>query len=114
MLRLLRLVAVAMLVCSLSGLSHAAEEVVENIVHVAATGHGAHAAEHPEGETGPDTEHFCFGVMHNCGCCPAAFAAGTGSTSLRLQAMQLVALGFGSNDVAADGIRSRIDRPPRA
>lgn len=114
LLRLLRFAAAVMLVMTLSGLSHAAEELVENVVHVADTGHGAHADTHPEGETGPGTEHFCFGTMHNCGCCPAAFAAATGSTQLPFHATHRLHLGVGSDDVDSDGIRSRIDRPPRA
>jgi hypothetical protein len=99
---------------SLSGLGHAAEEAVEAAVHVADTGHGPHAEHHPEGEAERGTEHYCFGSVHTCGCCPTAVAAATHSTLMPVRAARHVGHAVDDDDLPADGIRKRIDRPPRA
>lgn len=99
---------------SFSGLSHAAEEVVESAVHLADTGHGAHAGDHPEGEAKPGQEHFCFGAVHNCGCCPTAFAAPVGPVALPSHGAHRLRRQFLDDDPIVDGVRLRVDRPPRA
>ena len=114
LLRLLRFVAALALALSLSGLSHAAEEMVESVVHVAATGHSAHASEHPEGDGHTGAEHFCFGTVHHCGCCSTAFAVTTGATWLPMRTIHRVQHRYVEDDLAHDGVRVRIDRPPRA
>ena len=110
----LRLLAVLLLALSLSGISAAAEEVAENVVHVADTGHGAHASEHPEGEPCSDTEHFCVGGLHNCNCCPSAIAALANGASLPWSSMHEVAGESPRADVMGDALSDRIERPPRA
>ena len=87
-------------------------EVMENVVHVVSTGHGAHAlddAEHsPEGD-----EHGCAGTFHVCQChptvtfltpVPARVAAASYLSQVRV---------FEWDDVRADGHFTGIFRPPR-
>ena len=100
------------MVLSLSGVAHAAEELVESAVHVAETGHGAHCAEHPEG-TASNAEHFCFGSVHNCGCCPSAVDAPRSSVRLPPQGLCQATLELPRPDAVRDGVRDRVDRPPR-
>lgn len=112
--RLLRLFSALILALNLSGVSHAAEEFVENVVHVAETGHGAHATDHPEGHADRSTEHDCFGNVHHCGCCRTAVAAAFGSPLLPEGTTHRVAPPSTTGDNRASGVRARIDRPPRA
>ncbi len=113
--RLWRAVVVLFVALSLSGMARAAEEAVESAVHVAETGHGAHATTHPEGGSHADPEHFCFGAVHQCACCPSGVAvvqpnSVAASSGDRPEAVALTWRG----GQAVDGIRKRIDRPPRA
>jgi len=84
-----------------------------NAIHVADTGHGAHAVEHPEGDAEQSQEHFCFGAAHNCGCCSSVAAASTGVTTLPASSLVRVEHDPIDDDIAQDGVLSRIDRPPR-
>ena len=111
---LLRMLCAVLVAMSLSGVSHAADEVVENAMHLAETGHAAHADLHPEGEPGADREHYCFGSVHNCGCCASAVAAPPASAALPAPSAVIVRKLGSSWAVGSDGVRSRIDRPPRA
>jgi hypothetical protein len=111
---LLRVLLALLMAMSLSGLSHAAEEVAESAVHLADTGHSAHAELHPEGEATQDTEHFCFGAVHHCGCCSTAVAAPIGSSQILVGAARKLRGPPTADDYIADGVPRRIDRPPRA
>lgn len=85
-------------------------EAFEQLAHHVSSGHGAHAADHPEGAE-PSDEDGCAGAMHACHCCrvPALIASSidaapsletrpSGGTSVKLAA------GFGP----------RLFRPPLA
>lgn len=109
-----RILVALVMAFSLSGLLHGAEEVIESAVHVADTGHGAHAGDHPEGEADPGQEHFCFGAVHTCGCCQTAVAAQIGALVLSFHATERLDPRLAYDDATLDGILWRIDRPPRA
>lgn len=47
-------------------------EAAENVLHLAMSGHVAHANGHDqadEGDAHRDLEHGCVGDYHSCGCC---------------------------------------------
>ncbi|MCH9683888.1 MAG: hypothetical protein K0V04_20820 [Deltaproteobacteria bacterium] len=111
-LRLLRVVLVAMMVLNLAGVAHAFEECVEDMVHVSAQGHSAHVAEHPEGQPDTDSEHDCYGGMHNCNCCPTVHVSLTSSFDLECGAVVLGDALPEYDDVRASGVRRRLERPP--
>ena len=88
-------------------------EFTENVVHLVAQGHTAHAA--PDGDThAPDgREHGCSGTLHLCSCCvslsclPGQLATqAPDQPHHRLARQHQISLLLG----APDGI----DRPPRA
>ncbi len=111
---LVRVLVAWLVALSLSGLVEVGEEVVENAVHVAETGHGAHASEHAEGDACPEAEHFCFGSLHNCSCCPTALATPACGTRFPSPAFQWLDVQASVADVMSVAVHDRIDRPPRA
>lgn len=115
---MLRALVALLMAMSLSGLSHAAEEAVESAVHVADTGHDAHAEHRPEDQRDscpdPCPDQCCPSTVHNCGCCPTAVAATDGSSLFAARAAEPVGRAAVDDVVVLDGIRKRIDRPPRA
>lgn len=60
--RILPFVAVALIYL----MTPASGEIVENLVHLVATGHAAHAAHDEPHQQGP--EHGCSGPFHVCAC----------------------------------------------
>jgi len=51
-----------------------AGEAVENVVHLVAHGHTAHAGGTSDRHQTPGREHGCTGAFHVCHCCPSAAA----------------------------------------
>lgn len=110
----LRLLLAILLAMSISGLSHAAEEGVEMVLHSPDTGPHVHADHCGDDGVAVTPEDFCFGGAHHCGCCPTAFAAPLPSTSLPCPASDRLREDILNEDAPLDGMRARIDRPPRA
>lgn len=80
MRRFLPFIAVALIYV----MTPASGEIVENLVHLVATGHTAHAAHDEPHQQGP--EHDCSGPFHVCACHSSvvfteAVAEATGSVS---------------------------------
>ena len=51
-----------------------AGEALENVVHLVAEGHSAHADGTSDRHQPPGREHGCSGAFHLCHCCPSASA----------------------------------------
>ena len=51
-----------------------AGEALENVVHLVAQGHSAHAGGTSDRHQPPSREHGCTGAFHLCHCCPSASA----------------------------------------
>ncbi|MBP9146079.1 MAG: hypothetical protein KBF21_05190 [Thermoanaerobaculia bacterium] len=51
-----------------------AGEALENVVHLVAHGHSAHATGTSDQHQSSGREHGCNGVFHLCHCCPSASA----------------------------------------
>lgn len=89
-----------------------AGEALENVVHLVAQGHSAHAGGTSDGHQPPGREHGCNGVFHLCHCCPAASAVLSPAGDLQ----QLQAANVATPPAFAEPVTftlSTLERPPR-
>jgi len=94
-------------------LTPGATELAEQLWHVAATGHGAHAkadADHqPQG-----SEHRCTGVFHLCGCHATRPFDPPSRLAVAPRPPGRLASLASALDRPLDGVASPIEHPPRA
>lgn len=106
-LGILRILISVLMVMSLSGLAHGAEEAVGAIV-------APDCGDDCDDCDDDCDDEFCFGTMHNCGCCPTAVAATASAKTLPASPTFHADYGTAHEDAAREAVPSRIDRPPRA
>jgi hypothetical protein len=89
-----------------------AGEALENVVHVVAQGHVAHAGGTSDRHQPPGREHGCTGAFHLCHCCPSASAVLSPVGNLQqVQTSRLAAPpAFAAPDLFTV---STLERPPR-
>jgi len=90
-----------------------AGEALENVVHVVAQGHTAHAGGTSDGHQPPGREHGCSGAFHLCHCCPSASAV----LSLVGNLQQVQTARIAAPSPFAEPVSftlSTIERPPRS
>lgn len=118
--RFLQLFIALFMALSMSGIAHAAEELaqdaehLEHVVHEAVVANAHSSCEHAEDELTHGVEHFCFGAVHNCACCPSAVANTTPAITVRGALLLSLALQPRTHGVSLEGIHSRVERPPCA
>ncbi|MBT8451571.1 MAG: hypothetical protein KJO40_06365 [Deltaproteobacteria bacterium] len=91
-----------------------ASEIVENVFHLLAEGHAAHAladADHePQGE-----EHGCSGTFHMCHChSSVTFLTGTAAPEIEAASEHRQNARCDVDDLRAEGCRADMFRPPSA
>lgn len=91
-----------------------AGEIVENVFHLLAEGHAAHAladaAHEPQGE-----EHGCSGTFHMCHChSSTTFVSGAGAPEVEAAAEHRQPVSWDVNDAHPEGCRADMFRPPSA
>lgn len=91
-----------------------ASEIAENVFHLLAEGHAAHAladADHePQGE-----EHGCSGTFHMCHChSSTAFVSGGEAPEVRAAIELCQRVSRDVDDARAEGCRADMFRPPSA
>lgn len=91
-----------------------AGELVENVSHLVANGHIAHAI--PDASHQPDDpEHGCSGPFHTCICHQStSFLVGVATVSLRVQAGLAWDLRWFPDEPSASSYLASVFRPPIA
>ncbi|MCA9717875.1 MAG: hypothetical protein H6713_34065 [Myxococcales bacterium] len=119
MFRLLRFITTLMLALSLSGLSPIAGELAERAAEETTADancgprqRGEHDDCDDDCDDGCDDDGCCVGFVHSCGCCAAALPPD--ASRLPVRTARRVQHRLADDDDAHEGIRARIDRPPRA
>ncbi len=89
-------------------------EIIENVIHLAQHGHGAHAYDDPDHDR-HGAEHGCTGTSHVCSCCQSPsftfveLITGVSNTPVVSQVLPPAV-----DDLSADGYLSGVFRPPIA
>lgn len=111
----MRALAVRLLVLALAALlTPGFVEAAENLWHLAAAGHGAHASDAGPSHRPQDEEHGCTGTFHLCSCHPAPawrIASGTRTAESLIPAGRRTAPPAGHR---LDGYHTALLQPPRA
>jgi hypothetical protein len=105
----LRLVAALLLGCLTPGVG----EAVENLGHLLASGHLAHAEEAEHHHTEPGDEHGCNGVFHLCSCHSTQRFLQPTPTLPRLATAPVAQLGAVAESRTLRGFHRIPDKPPR-
>jgi len=89
-----------------------AGEALENVVHLVAQGHSAHAGGTSDRHQPPSREHGCTGAFHLCHCCPSASAVLSSVGNLQqVQTARIAAPSAFAEPVSIT--LSTLERPPR-
>lgn len=98
-------------VCLVYLMTPMAAEITENLLHLVANGHTAHAVADEEHQP-DDPEHCCSGPTHVCGCCHStSFVAPIGE-ELAPAPASVAGLPCGPDVARADGYLAGVFRPP--
>lgn len=95
------------------GLTPGLTEVTENLWHLAASGHSAHAAEEGPDHAPQDEEHGCTGTFHLCSCHHSQASDRLPASLPRLEDPGHAVIRPRTSD-APEPSPHRLDRPPRA
>lgn len=91
-----------------------ATEVVENVLHLFAEGHAAHALADADHERQGD-EHGCSGTFHMCHChSVVSFLTGASSPEVEAASEHRHDVLCSVDDTRADGCSAEMFRPPAA
>ena len=107
---LLRFVAVLLFVWWVPAPASAVE-LGETQIQLDACGH--ERGESSDGDCCDDTHELCLCAVQGCSCCATVAASMPVPVSLPQRTVAPIQSSVGAEDLRDDGIRSRIDRPPR-
>lgn len=102
-----RVVVIALVI---HGLNPSAAELVEALVHLAATGQVAHDAAHHESTS--EDEHGCGPIAHHCVCCPNQPVVVRAQATPGPTRGLVSPVGWPQDRLVSDSPRKRPFRPP--